>query len=56
MIGGFGTAVENQLMAKQLLRGMWVHPNYNEAAAEALEEITGSAVYVMPRRRPDRKA
>ena len=45
------TAVANGLTAKQLLRGMRAHPTYNEGVGEALEELEGGAIHVMPRRK-----
>lgn len=51
MIGELATAVANGLTAKQLLRGMRAHPTYNEGVGEALEELEGGAVHVMPRRK-----
>ena len=50
-IGELATAVANGLTAKQLLRGMRAHPTYNEGVGEALEELEGGAVHVMPRRK-----
>lgn len=51
MIGELATAVANGLTAKQLLRGMRAHPTYNEGVGEALEELEGGAVHVVPRRK-----
>lgn len=51
MIGEFVTAVANGLTAAQLLKGMRAHPTYNEGVAEALEEVHGGAVHVMPKRK-----
>lgn len=51
MIGELATAVANGLTAKQLLRGMRAHPTYNEGIGEALEELEGGAIHVMPRRK-----
>lgn len=51
MIGELVTAVANGLTAKQLLRGMRAHPTYNEGVGEALEELEGGAVHVVPRRK-----
>ena len=51
MIGELATAVANGLTAKQLLRGMRAHPTYNEGVGEALEELEGVAIHVMPRRK-----
>lgn len=51
MIGELATAVANGLTAKRLLRGMRAHPTYNEGIGEALEELEGGAIHVMPRRK-----
>lgn len=51
MIGEFVTAVVNRMTVKQLLKGMRAHPTYNEGVAEALEEILGGAVHVMPKKK-----
>ena len=51
MIGELVTAVANQLTVQQLLKGMRAHPTYNEGIAEALEEIEGGAVHVMPKKK-----
>jgi len=51
MIGEVGTAIANRLTAHQMLKAMRAHPTYNEAVGEALEDIFGSAVHVMPKKR-----
>ena len=51
MIGELVTAVANRLTVQQLLKGMRAHPTYNEGVAEALEEILGGAVHVMPKKK-----
>lgn len=51
MIGEFTTAVANGLTVEQLLKGMRAHPTYNEAVAEALEDVFGEAVHVMPKKK-----
>lgn len=51
MIGELVTAVANHLTVQQLLKGMRAHPTYNEGIAEALEEIEGGAVHVMPKKK-----
>lgn len=48
MIGEFVTAVANKMTAGELLKGMRAHPTYNEGVAEALEDVFGEAVHVMP--------
>ena len=51
MIGEFVTAVANNMTVSQLLKGMRAHPTYNEGIGEALEELEGGAIHVMPRKR-----
>ena len=51
MIGEMGTAVANQLTVEQLLKAMRAHPTYNEAVGEALEDVIGEAIHVIPRKR-----
>lgn len=51
MIGEFVTAITNGLTVKQMLRGMRAHPTYNEGIGEALEELEGGAVHVVPRKK-----
>ena len=52
MIGELVTAIANRMTVQQLLRGMRAHPTYNEGVQEALEEILGGAVHVMPKKKP----
>ena len=51
MIGELVTAVVNHMTVQQLLKGMRAHPTYNEGVAEALEEILGGAVHVIPKKK-----
>ena len=51
MIGEFVTAITNGLTVEQMLRGMRSHPTYNEGIGEALEELEGGAVHVVPRKK-----
>ncbi len=51
MIGEFVTAVANKMTAGQLMKGMRAHPTYNEGVLEALEDVFGEAVHVMPKKR-----
>lgn len=51
MIGEFVTAITNGLTVEQMLKGMRVHPTYNEGIGEALEELDGGAVHVVPRKK-----
>ena len=48
----FVTAVANKLTVEQLLSGMRAHPTYNEAVGEALEEVFGEAIHVVPKKKP----
>lgn len=54
MIGEMVTAVTNRMTVQQLLKGMRAHPTYNEGVQEALEELLGGAVHVMPKKKPVR--
>ena len=51
MIGEFVTAITNGMTVEQMLRGMRSHPTYNEGIGEALEELEGGAVHVVPRKK-----
>lgn len=51
MIGEFTTAVANKLTVSQLLKGMRAHPTYNEGVGEALEELEGGAIHVVPKKK-----
>lgn len=51
MIGEFVTAVANEMTVEQLLKGMRAHPTYNEGIGEALEELEGGAIHVMPKKK-----
>lgn len=51
MIGELATAIVNQLTVCQLLRAMRAHPTYNEGVAEALEDVNGEAVHIMPKKK-----
>ena len=52
MIGELVTAIANRMTVRQLLRGMRAHPTYNEGVQEALEELLGGAVHVIPKKKP----
>ena len=52
MIGELVTAIANRMTVRQLLWGMRAHPTYNEGVQEALEELLGGAVHVMPKKKP----
>ena len=49
MIGEFGSAITNQMTVSDLLKSMRAHPTYNEGVGEALEEVYGSAIHVVPK-------
>ena len=51
MIGEFVTAITNGLTAEQMLKGMRSHPTYNEGIGEALEELEGGAIHVVPKKK-----
>lgn len=51
MIGEFVTAVASNMTVSQLLKGMRAHPTYNEGIGEALEELEGGAIHVMPKKK-----
>ena len=51
MIGEFVTAITNRMTISQLLKGMRAHPTYNEGIGEALEELEGGAVHVVPKKK-----
>ena len=50
-IGEFVTAITNQMTVSQLLKGMRAHPTYNEGIGEALEELEGGAIHVLPKKK-----
>lgn len=51
MIGEFVTAMANHMTAEDMRKGMRAHPTYNEAVGEALEEMAGGAIHVMPKKK-----
>lgn len=51
MIGEFVTAMANHMTAEDMRKGMRAHPTYNEAIGEALEEMAGGAIHVMPKKK-----
>lgn len=50
MIGEFTMAITNRLTAHAMLKTVRPHPTYNEAVTEALEELDGQAIHVLPKR------
>ncbi|MBE5965970.1 MAG: dihydrolipoyl dehydrogenase [Lachnospiraceae bacterium] len=51
MIGEFVTAIANGLTAHDLASVIRPHPTYEEAVTEAVEDIYGTAIYLLPKRR-----
>lgn len=51
MIGEFVTAMANHMTVQDMRKGMRAHPTYNEAVGEALDEMAGGAVHVMPKKK-----
>lgn len=51
MIGELSTAIANKLTVAQLLKAMKAHPSFNEAIAEALEDINDGAIHAAPKRK-----
>lgn len=51
MIGELVTAITNEMTVPQLLKGMRAHPTYNEGIGEALEELEGGAIHVVPKKK-----
>lgn len=51
MIGEFVTAITNQMTVSQLLKSVRAHPTYNEGIGEALEELEGGAIHVLPKKK-----
>lgn len=51
MIGEFVSAIVNHETVSQMLMAIRPHPSYNEGVAEALEELEGGAIHVMPKKK-----
>jgi len=51
MIGEFVTAMTNHMTVSDLTKSIRPHPTYNEGIGEALEELSGGAIHIMPRKR-----
>ncbi len=51
MIGEFATAIVNGLTAKDMASVIRPHPTYNEAVTEAVEDMEGMAIHLMPVKR-----
>jgi len=51
MVGELATAIANGLTSQDLASVIRPHPTYEEAITEAVEDIGGMAIHLMPRRR-----
>lgn len=50
MVSEFASAIVNGLTARDLARVIRPHPTYSEAITEAVEDVEGMAIHMMPRR------
>lgn len=50
MVGEFAMAITNKLTVDDMLKTVRPHPTYNEAITEALEELEGQGIHVLPKR------
>ncbi len=51
MVSEFAAAIVNELTVKELASVIRPHPTYSEAITEALEDVEGMAIHLMPRKR-----
>lgn len=51
MIGEMVTAIAAKLTVHEMQRAMRPHPTCNEGLGEALEELTGGAIHIMPKKK-----
>lgn len=51
MVGEFTMAITNKLTVNDMLKTVRPHPTYNEAITEALEEVEGQGIHVLPKRK-----
>lgn len=51
MVSEFATAIVNGLTAKDMARVIRPHPTYSEAVTEAVEDVEGMAIHLIPKRR-----
>jgi dihydrolipoamide dehydrogenase len=51
MVSEFATAIVNGLTVKQLSSVIRPHPTYSEAITEAVEDVEGMAIHLLPKRR-----
>ncbi len=50
MVGEFASAIVNQLTVKDMAAVIRPHPTYSEAITEAVEDVEGMAIHLMPKR------
>lgn len=50
MVGEFATAIVNRLTYKDLASVIRPHPTYEEAVTEAVEDVDGMAIHLLPKR------
>ncbi len=51
MVGEFATAIVQELTVKDMAAVIHPHPTYSEAITEAIEDVEGMAIHLMPKRR-----
>lgn len=51
MISELAVAISNGQTAEALLKAIRPHPTYNEGIGEALEEVVGEAIHIMPKKK-----
>lgn len=51
MVGEFATAIVQGLTVKDMAAVIRPHPTYSEAITEAIEDVEGMAIHLMPKRR-----
>lgn len=51
MISEMAVAIANNMTAEQTLKAIRPHPTYNEGVGEAIEELIGEAIHVMPKKK-----
>jgi dihydrolipoamide dehydrogenase len=50
MVSEFATAIVQELTVKDLAAVIRPHPTYSEAITEAVEDVEGMAIHLMPKR------
>lgn len=51
MISEMAVAIANNMTAEQMAKAIRPHPTYNEGVGEAIEELLGEAIHVMPKKK-----